>query len=848
MKKFYGVTRNQDLDPVLLVRDTRPFSYKAVDYFRESGQTVIMVLAALVFINPFLIQFGIPLIHLEEPLFLVGLVFALFTLFSKKTYDYATPMLKGKNGKITGDGNFCIGKNYETGTMLYISNDTSCRHIFCLGTTGSGKTQFLLGLMFQFAILDGGGFLFTDGKADVSVAWLVFTLLRRVGRESDMLFLNYMTGGRNMNAKESLFTKITNTTNPLIFGGAEDLKGLLVGLMRDASGDSDLWKGMAITMLGGILHALVDLRDAGELNLDIETIRDYLVLDRIVELSKMETISAIAREPILKYLKELPGYSKTDYDRGALNAKASEQHGYRQMQLAEVLSELSIVYGFIFAVKRGEINFRDLLYNRRCLFVMLPALEKNEDSLKGMGRLVLAGIKSSLATALGSEVEGVRSEIVEKRPTEFDNPFLIILDELGSYITKGLSLCLQQARSLKTSILVASQDFQSLKKGDEKEAFSLFANTSLKLCMKLEDSTETFDIFDKRAAKADRQVTSGSEKKGSSYKDSGSARTEQTSRMNIRDLVNQKPGEAHAIIESKLIRLRLFYHGMAGKGESESLYLNRFVTLLPPDGKVIKKIKKGEKQLARALKNEVKAEQFYDEAEDGLTALLDKVEEFEDHVNSDQAIAAAIGSSVANAKDVDDYLSNDLGEEDSPDVGQVQNAIHDAIFDATKDAGKDYLKANTAGSDDELDEVPGDDDEGWNRPQKPSVNTAYKGRMLSGVAAVDRNHGEPLLGAATQGEVESLLHDVMIHEWRRDGKLSSGLDMERLKPVNRVSDVAEDLGALNPEKSAKDSIEEIFGNLKGYEKPHPSKKNQDEMLAMVEDLMSRIGKPEKGED
>ena len=59
-----------------------------------------------------------------------------------------------------------------------------------------------------------------------------------------------------------------------------------------------------------------------------------------------------------------------------------------------------------------------------------------------------------------------------------------------------------QARSLGFSAIFAGQDLPAFQKASKEEAASIGANTNIKICMKLEDPTETWEFFQKTAGEA----------------------------------------------------------------------------------------------------------------------------------------------------------------------------------------------------------------------------------------------------------------------------------------------------------------------------------------------------------
>ena len=58
------------------------------------------------------------------------------------------------------------------------------------------------------------------------------------------------------------------------------------------------------------------------------------------------------------------------------------------------------------------------------------------------------------------------------------------------------------ARSLGFSVVFAGQDLPAFQKASKEEAASIGANTNIKVCMKLEDPTETWDFFMKSAGES----------------------------------------------------------------------------------------------------------------------------------------------------------------------------------------------------------------------------------------------------------------------------------------------------------------------------------------------------------
>lgn len=575
----HGVARNDDLDPRLLRRETRPLRFRINDFIAEDGGVVFIALAVCIFLMP----------RIADLIALFAIAFFFYARGKRAGYKFRTPIydkLRGKAAKgkkkPMGDGIFFLGNDMDDGSGIFFNDSDVRTHMLVFGSTGSGKTRFLLGMLYQ-AMVVGSGAMYVDGKADNTVFWLVYSLCRRLGREDDLLVINYLTGGvdNNDGKKDPQAAILSNTTNPFAHGSSEQLRSMIVGLMRESGGDGDMWKGRASALLGGLLRCLVAMRDKGEIQLNVQSIRDFMPLDRVLELTRRRDLSDYAIAPLRKYLLELPGYNEADAEEGELHAKCYEQHGYLTMQLTETLGDLGDTYGHIFNTPLGEVDFKDVVFNRRILFVMLPSLEKDPDALGNLGKLVVSGVRSALAPALGNALEGSRRDVIAVKPTNSPVPFLLILDEYGYYSVKGFAVVAAQARSLGISVVFAGQDYPSFKKGSEEEAASTVANTNIKICMKLEDPKDTYEIFEARAGKGQTTMTSGHEVKGAmaNYLDMNTTRVEEKSRINIRDLVSQGPGQAHVIFGDELARCQMFY---AEPTEVKEARLNRFLMVREP--------------------------------------------------------------------------------------------------------------------------------------------------------------------------------------------------------------------------------------------------------------------------
>ena len=501
----------------------------------------------------------------------------------------------GHGGPMPGEGIGYYGIEDDgdptQGRELWFSNSDERAHTLVFGTTGAGKTEALLSFLSN-SLVQGSGALFVDGKGDVATAYKLFSLVRRMGREDDFLAINYMTGGADIWEQSTAgAVDMTNTTNPLAFGSSSSLSELIVSLMSsgESGGNGDMFAKRAQTFVSSLVRVLCYMRDQGEIQLSMNKFRQYLELTQVLKLANREDIPRDVLGGIHNYLQTLPGMTQEIIDSEELPKDARskqtilDQHGFIAMQLTQVANLLSDDYGHIFGVKRGHVDFYDVVVNRRVLIVLLPALEKSEDNMGNLGKVIVAALKGMMGSTLGDKLRGGGYEVLDARVTNSPSAFRTILDELGYYMVPGIAVIPAQARSLGFGMIFAGQDYPAFKKKAKEEADSVTANTSIKIAMKVEDPTETLDIFQKRAGKAKINKVSGHQRNKGRWDDADNASIEEVDRLNLRELTSLNPGEAYILFGDFKARAKLFFVDPSGPRQAPEIRLNEFLGIDPPD-------------------------------------------------------------------------------------------------------------------------------------------------------------------------------------------------------------------------------------------------------------------------
>lgn len=595
-----GLEEQHELQPHLLLRDTRTLGMKVVDFFKDPTNSLCLMIGFAGFA-----YFAAPF---TEFVTLIGICCFLYAYTRKSILPFRMPQrsnaldyndpLPGSNKPRKARGIAFFGNRRLNNDELWFNNDDMRTHVLIFGSTGSGKTVALTSLSLN-ALVQSSGFLYVDGKGDNSLFASVFAMCRAMGREDDLLLINFMTGARDViGAQEK---RLSNTMNPFCNGSSSMLSQLVVSLMDSGSqsSDGDMWKGRAIVFVEALMKVLVFMRDKGKLLLDANTIRNYfelprleaIAMDRMFPRDNQEPISLadtpeMILEPITNYIINLPGYDRSK--KGKQGSQVLEQHGFITMQLTRVFGSLADTYGHIIRTNLAEVDLKDVVLNRRVLVVLLPALEKSPDELAALGKVIIASLKAMMAAGLGESVEGTYREVITRKPTNAPTPYMCILDEYGYYAVKGFAVVPAQARSLGFSVIFAGQDLPAFQKASKEEAASIGANTNIKICMKLEDPMETWEFFQKTAGESYvTKVDSFQTNAGSllnNYMDSRSASSEKRQRIDLQDLKDQREGEAHIFFKSKIIRARMFY---ANPPQAEKMRINQFLKVEAPPTRVL---------------------------------------------------------------------------------------------------------------------------------------------------------------------------------------------------------------------------------------------------------------------
>lgn len=568
-----------------LLRDNRAVLTRLADWCEQSNNAFAVLL-----LLSFSFHFSSALMQWADICLLLAVLFLFWLKARDRSLIFRMPLgskFKEKKGA-KAEGILFLGNQDIYKDEVWFSNSDARTHILYLGTTGSGKTEGLKAIASN-ALCWASGFVYVDGKADTDLWSALSSLVRRFGRDDDLLVLNYMTGNSDRKAP-------SNTMNPFSSGSASYLTNMLVSLMPDAEGDNAMWKERAVSLISSLMPILTYRRDTLDIPMSVGTIRHNLSLSSIIKLSRDENLPEHLRAGLKGYLDTLPGYNDAAFDDEGRDKPAGPdqpmmdtttsktQHGYLSMQFTRSLQSLADDYGYIFDSQAADVDMIDVVLNRRIMVVLIPALEKSADEAANLGKIVAANMKGMMGSALGATVEGDTASVIENKPTNSATPFITIFDEVGYYAAQGMAVMAAQARSLGFCMVYSAQDLPALEKRVKEEARSIAANCNIKIFGKLEDPTQTKEFFEKTVGSSYVTEVSGFSTEGGSmtrsYSDTNQASVQDRGRASYDGVRGFGPGQTVICFGENVVDVRFFY---TNASHAKAMRVTRYLGLPPPD-------------------------------------------------------------------------------------------------------------------------------------------------------------------------------------------------------------------------------------------------------------------------
>lgn len=433
-----------------------------------------------------------------------------------KTADPTESAPKGK-GPRQASGIVYVGTD-ENEKEIWLSGKDMENGMLVCGAADTAKLAFIQAIA-ENALGLGTGIVHVNTSGDQDFARAMFTAARRVSREDDFLFI------------DPSGTETYNYMNPFATASAKDIEKILLAMCEPTLGGekgTSVFAMKAKALLHTVVRVLVALRDARE-TLPVEgfTYRENRKFtcvrpDKISQkgsISKdffgLHALRTYLTDPTFCVSLVYPvGDGTNDGEECAAIARIVDKKDLDALKAAlcalcyepgkdvdkqdpkAFLEQFEIIGGFFhpmfmndhrsFAHWDSETDMRDCLFNRRILCCNLDSLHARPKDCKSEGRLVLATIKTALASVLEEAADS--AEPLAPMPSTAKFPGFLILNDCGDFLPKDFgATVLTQSRSLGLSFTIAIDGYDKIEEKNPEAASELLRNTETKVFMSSSD-------------------------------------------------------------------------------------------------------------------------------------------------------------------------------------------------------------------------------------------------------------------------------------------------------------------------------------------------------------------------
>ncbi|MCA9397602.1 ATP-binding protein, partial [candidate division WWE3 bacterium] len=321
---------------------------------------------------------------------------------------------------------------------IFMGENDRRRHMYILGQTGTGKSQFMMSLAAQ-DILEGRGVAFIDPHGDS-----VEELLRIVPKER---------------AEDVIYFDPSDTERPM---------GLNI-----LEAETEQQQHMAVNSFIGLLYKLYDPGHTGIIGPQLErTVRNVMLTAMAEPGNSMIEVMKLVIEP--DYIKEklhliedpLVKQYWTDEIANTSDFHKSEKLGYFVSKFDRFVTEKMMRN--IIGQGESAFNFRKVMDEEKILLINLAKGKIGDENSQFLGLLFVPRI----LTAAMSRVD---------IPEEERKDFFLYVDEFQNFSTPDFAQILSEARKFRLCLTVANQFISQI---DEKIRDAVFGNVGTMATMR----------------------------------------------------------------------------------------------------------------------------------------------------------------------------------------------------------------------------------------------------------------------------------------------------------------------------------------------------------------------------
>ncbi len=318
--------------------------------------------------------------------------------------------------------------NFRTSSQRFgIKNDDRRRHMYVVGSTGMGKSEFLKTMAIQ-DIEEGRGIAFLDPHGDSAEALLDHIPPHRI--------------------KDVIYFDPNDLANPIAFNVLDQVdyeyrhlvaSGLL-GVFKKIWG-ADAWSGRMEYILNNTILALLEYPDS-----------TLLAINRLMASKEYrKKVVTTLKDPIVKafWTEEFAKYA----DKFATEATAAIQNKVGQFASNNVIRN-------IVGQVKSKLDIRQIMDEGKILIVNLSKGAIGEDASRLIGALLITKIQLAAMS---------RVDIPESQRRDF----FLYVDEFQNFATESFANILSEARKYHLALVVAHQYIKQI---EETVADAVFGN------------------------------------------------------------------------------------------------------------------------------------------------------------------------------------------------------------------------------------------------------------------------------------------------------------------------------------------------------------------------------------
>lgn len=394
-----------------------------------------------------------------------------------------------------------LGRSFQTGKSVFLTNEQRMTHMEVVGSTGTGKTESVLLPLLAHDIASGKGAVIIDGKGDRELLDRIHYIVKAKNRMQDFLFFSLA------------HPEQSNTYNPLLRGNATELKDKIVGSM---AWTEEFYRRMAEQATFTILSGLQQKK-------------------RIIKFEDLH--GCLTDFKTLKALKDGMEDQGIKADLERMLDRFRDNTKFLSGLIADLYLTSRGEFHSLVNVDDSDIDLLDAYQNNKIVYFQLN-LQGYGETAKRMGRMILQDIKT-----VSSHIQAHLSE--SKR-----HFFPVFVDDASSFLELNFIDFLNKARAAGFGITLLHQSLGDLViRRDFSFQQQVIENTNIKLILR-QDDPDSVEKFVKIAGTRKTLIpTWQTEEKilGKGFTGTGSLREGQTFRVEPDLIRGLKRGEAVVI-------------------------------------------------------------------------------------------------------------------------------------------------------------------------------------------------------------------------------------------------------------------------------------------------------------